>query len=289
MMMEDYHPNTNGIHLSGVTGIRNTYLQQDKRTGECRIETDGSNLAGVFGIPEVDHTRTICNDPMEVRLVLGVEAARATLIRELEAVLSFDSNYVNKRHAILLADIMTHGGELMSITRHGLNRRVKYGPLSKCSFEETAEVLHDAGRFHQKDNLKGVTEAIIMGTHAPVGTHTFSLFLDTNRLAESGVDNPKELLSKPVGEPKPEFVQPAFSFTAPPCLQTSFAPSSPSHSTAFVPSSPSHSTTFAPSSPTPYDNLKASCQPMDFSSIDEYGHYDAGVMGAFVPSSPSHM
>jgi DNA-directed RNA polymerase II subunit RPB1 len=220
--------------LGGIPGIKKTYLQKDKKTGEYRIETDGSNLAGVFGIPEVDATRTICNDPNEVKYVLGIESTNATGNYELDMTLSFDNNYVNKRHPMLLYDVMTQGGDLMSITRHGLNRRVAYGPLSKCSFEETPEVLHRSARFFQKDGLKGVTENIIMGRNAPVGTHTFSLHLDHKKLEKSNVKVEDTLVSMPV-KPTEEF------YLNPKKHTKVFTPSSPKRNTekcAFRPSSP---------------------------------------------------
>lgn len=68
--------------------------------------------------------------------VLGIEAVRKALERELYHVISFDGSYVNYRHLALLCDTMTCRGHLMAITRHGVNRQ-DTGPLMKCSFEET--------------------------------------------------------------------------------------------------------------------------------------------------------
>lgn len=68
--------------------------------------------------------------------VLGIEAVRKALERELYHVISFDGSYVNYRHLALLCDTMTCRGHLMAITRHGINRQ-DTGPLMKCSFEET--------------------------------------------------------------------------------------------------------------------------------------------------------
>lgn len=74
--------------------------------------------------------------------MLGIEAVRKALERELYHVISFDGSYVNYRHLALLCDTMTCRGHLMAITRHGVNRQ-DTGPLMKCSFEETvtAELL----------------------------------------------------------------------------------------------------------------------------------------------------
>lgn len=94
--------------------------------------------------------------------VLGVEAVRKTLIDELRLVLNFYGIYVNYRHLATLCDVMTHRGKLTSITRHGINR-LDSGPLRKCSFEETVEILLEAAVYNEVDNLKGITENIILG------------------------------------------------------------------------------------------------------------------------------
>ena len=72
----------------------------------------------------------------------------------------------------------------MAITRHGINR-VETGPLMRCSFEETADILLEAATFAETDNLKGVTENIMLGQLAPLGTGQFDLFLDENMLKVS--------------------------------------------------------------------------------------------------------
>lgn len=57
---------------------------------------------------------------------------------------------------------MTQKGALTSITRHGINR-LDSGPLRKCSFEETCEILLEASVHGEVDRLLGVTENVIMG------------------------------------------------------------------------------------------------------------------------------
>ena len=68
--------------------------------------------------------------------MLGIEAVRKAVEKELHHVISFDGSYVNYRHLALLCDIMTCRGHLMAITRHGVNRQ-EIGALMRCSFEET--------------------------------------------------------------------------------------------------------------------------------------------------------
>ena len=90
----------------------------------------------MLSFPGVDHTRTTSNHVIEIITVLGIEACRAALLKELRNVIEFDGSYVNYRHLASLVDVMTCKGFLMAITRHGINRNGN-GPLAQCSFEET--------------------------------------------------------------------------------------------------------------------------------------------------------
>jgi DNA-directed RNA polymerase II subunit RPB1 len=59
------------------------------------------------------------NCPKEVLSVLGIEAARMCLMHEITRVLDDGDIYVNHRHLSTLCDVMTRGGVLTSMTRHG--------------------------------------------------------------------------------------------------------------------------------------------------------------------------
>ena len=81
----------------------------------------------------------------------------------------------------LLADVMTHRGHLMAITRHGINQQ-ETGPFQRASFEQTSDVLVDACQFGESNDLRGVTERIMLGMVAEVGTGSFDLVLDLQAL-----------------------------------------------------------------------------------------------------------
>ena len=68
--------------------------------------------------------RTFSNDICEIFSVLGIEAVRKSVEKEIFTVLNFYGLYVNYRHLALLCDVMTAKGHLMAITRHGINRYV---------------------------------------------------------------------------------------------------------------------------------------------------------------------
>ena len=98
----------------------------------------------VMCMPGIDYTRTTSNHIIETIDVLGIEAARNALLKELRGVIEFDGSYVNYRHLAILCDSMTRGGHFMAITRHGINR-TENGPLQQCSFEETVDILYRSG------------------------------------------------------------------------------------------------------------------------------------------------
>mmetsp|Transcript_30246 Transcript_30246/g.32965 ORF Transcript_30246/g.32965 Transcript_30246/m.32965 type:complete len:1790 (+) Transcript_30246:247-5616(+) len=185
------------LHLFGVPGIKKVYLsekkvkvwtEQDGMQKEARrefvLETDGTNLGEVMTYPQIDHTSTISNDVVEMFQVLGVEAARASLFNELRNVLSFDGAYVNYRHIACLADCMTFGGYLMAVSRHGINKG-ETGPMLRASFEETVEVFMNSAAFSHYDILNGVTENVMLGQLAKVGSGLVDLLINHEMLAKA--------------------------------------------------------------------------------------------------------
>jgi DNA-directed RNA polymerase II subunit RPB1 len=192
----------NSITLRGVKGITQAYLAgkprvhisdegriiNDKAIKEWTIETDGSNLKTIMCIDNVDFTRTYSNNCVEVFQVLGIEAARNSILKELRNVIEFDGSYVNFRHLALLCDLMTQRGTLMSITRHGINR-VDTGALMRCSFEETVEILMEAAAVGEKDDCHGIAENVMFGQMAPMGTGAFDIALDIDMLKDVIIDS----------------------------------------------------------------------------------------------------
>lgn len=148
---------------------------------EWMLDTEGVNLLAVMCHEDVDARRTTSNHLIEVIEVLGIEAVRRSLLDELRVVISFDGSYVNYRHLAILCDTMTYRGHLMAITRHGINRN-DTGPMMRCSFEETVDILLDAAVYAETDHLRGVTENIMLGQLAPIGTGGCALYLNDEML-----------------------------------------------------------------------------------------------------------
>jgi DNA-directed RNA polymerase beta' subunit len=178
------------IKIKGCEGINRVYTREAKvnrwnpekghyKESQWVLETEGTNLVDTLEISSIDHTQTISNNVIEIYEEFGIEAARQALINELRNVLSFDGSYVNYRHLAVLVDTMTCRGSLTAMTRHGINR-VDAGTLTKCSFEETVEVLTDAAAFGEIDTLKGISDNIMLGQTIPAGTGVMDIIYDTD-------------------------------------------------------------------------------------------------------------
>lgn len=291
---------------------------------EWMLDTEGVNLLAVMCHEGVDATRTTSNHLIEVIEVLGIEAVRRSLLDELRVVISFDGSYVNYRHLAILCDTMTYRGHLMAITRHGINRN-DTGPLMRCSFEETVDILLDAAVYAESDYLRGVTENIMLGQLAPIGTGGCSLYLNDEMLKHAielqlpsymesldfgmtpgrspisrtpyheGMMSPNYLLSpnlrlSPISDAQfsPYVGGVAFS----PSSSPGYSPSSPGYSPSspgYSPTSPGYSPTsptYSPSSPG-YSPTSPSYSPTSPSYSPSSPSYSP-TSPSYSPTSPSY-
>jgi DNA-directed RNA polymerase II subunit RPB1 len=75
----------------------------------------------------------------------------------------------------------------MPMSRHGINRQ-HTGPLLRCSFEESFDVLLGAGLYGQFDAMNAVSDNIMLGQLAAVGTSCFDLLLDEEKVEALAVE-----------------------------------------------------------------------------------------------------
>ncbi|MCX6778494.1 MAG: DNA-directed RNA polymerase subunit A'' [Candidatus Micrarchaeota archaeon] len=153
--------------IKGIKKIRKAVVIPGKEG--YFIRTGGSNLSDVLGRDDVDSYNCYTNDIKEIERVLGIEAARNAIVREIKEVMESQNLKVDVRHIMLLADAMTMDGEIKSVGRHGLSGQ-KAGTLARAAFEETIKHLINAAVSSETDGLIGVTENIIVGQTVPVGT-----------------------------------------------------------------------------------------------------------------------
>ncbi|MDY6761918.1 MAG: DNA-directed RNA polymerase subunit A'' [Candidatus Nanohaloarchaea archaeon] len=161
-----------GIRLKGMKGIDHVVILEED--GEWRIQTAGVNLRKVMKLDGVDTTRTTTNDFFETKKVLGIEAARKMILRELQNTLDEQGMNVDVRWLLMIADTMTKRGEIQGTTRYGLVG-AKHSVLARSAFEETKSHLTGAALKGETDPLESVVENIIVGQQIPVGTGSVDL------------------------------------------------------------------------------------------------------------------
>jgi DNA-directed RNA polymerase subunit A" len=158
----------------GVKGIEKTLVVQEDN--EYLVKTSGSNLKAVMKLEDVDPERVFTNDIIEISKLLGIEAGRMMIVRELKKVLDDNGIAVDIRHIMLLADLMCFSGDIKGIVRTGITKE-KASPFARAAFEETTKHLLDAAFKGEIETLTGVVENIIVGQPVKVGTGIIELLM----------------------------------------------------------------------------------------------------------------
>lgn len=174
--------NLPAVVVKGITTVQRAVVnkeQQKDRKNDVKGETyellvEGTGLLAVMGIEGVDGRNTKSNHIMEVQQTLGIEAARVSIIDEINYTMSSHGMTIDLRHMMLLADLMTYKGEVLGITRHGV-QKMKDSVLMLASFEKTTDHLFNASVNGRDDKIEGVSECIIMGIPMQIGTGMFKL------------------------------------------------------------------------------------------------------------------
>ena len=182
------------VVLRGIKGIDKVILRKIKDTvfeknGIYKkediwvLDTVGTNMLDVLALDYIDNTRVVSNDIVEVFNVLGIEAARQTILNELVEVISYDGTYINYHNYCVLCDRMTATSKLISISRHGINND-NIGPIAKASFEETPEMFLRAAKHAELDNMRGVSANVMCGQEGFFGTSLFQVVLNIEEMME---------------------------------------------------------------------------------------------------------
>lgn len=188
------------IVVCGISGVKRAVITKKKPQPRaasvdekpvCEIIAEGAELRKIMNLPGVDGCRTTCNHVAVVEQVLGIEAARATIVTEIQSIMKAYSLSIDIRHVYLLADVMTHRGVVLGITRYGI-QKMNSGVLTMASFERTTEHLYNAALLQRRDAKLSVSENIIVGNAVPLGTNSFSL-LQARSVNKGGLQHKRRL------------------------------------------------------------------------------------------------
>lgn len=149
-------------------------LRPPNHKGGRVLVTEGVNFGAMWDEELfVDVDGITSNDVAAVLHTYGVEAARATIVREVMNVFQTYAISVNHRHLELIADMMTREGTFLPFSRQGLDSGSS--PLLKMSFESTCQFLTRAVLDGGYDSLESPSARIVVGRPFAGGTGAFDV------------------------------------------------------------------------------------------------------------------
>ncbi|KAL7286577.1 hypothetical protein TKK_0019204 [Trichogramma kaykai] len=168
--------NLPNIAVKGIASVTRAVIHHDDSTGKTKYKlfVEGYNMREVMATRGVKGASCTSNNTIEVWQTLGIEAARTTIMKEIKCVMENHGMSIDRRHLTLVADLMTRDGTVLGVNRQGLSKQ-KVSVLNLASFENTTDHLYDGAYYGQRDAITGVSESIIMGIPAPIGTGCFQL------------------------------------------------------------------------------------------------------------------
>ena len=139
------------------------------------LQATGVDFGTFWQFQDVLDVRYVYSNSIHAVLTTyGVEAARATIIREIQNVFGSYGISVNMRHLTLIADYMTHSGGYRPMNRQG-GIAESVSPFCKMSFETASKFIVEAACHGQTDELESPSARIILGLPVKLGTGCFDV------------------------------------------------------------------------------------------------------------------
>ena len=145
------------------------------------IITEGVNLLELRYFNYIDMQATSTNNVVDIYMVMGIEAARASLKKEYRTVIAGAGTDADYRHLCLLADLSTNSGDLVPIDRHGMTK-LDAEFLAKATNETTVEQLLNSAFYGDVDYMNNVSSRIMAGMAFNGGTNSAKIFMDFDKI-----------------------------------------------------------------------------------------------------------
>lgn len=161
-------------------GIGGVFIVGEEHEGTLAVQCDGASFNAAFANEDlVDVNKIKANDVWQVRLTLGVEASRRTLVDEISGVFGAYGIGVDARHLSLISDFMCQQGGYRPFSRVGINDSTS--PFLKMTYETATAFLTEAAVRGDVDSLQNPSAAIVLGKLVNVGTGSIGLQYDATR------------------------------------------------------------------------------------------------------------
>merc|ERR1712217_69848 len=129
---------------------------EKKKPTEHSLLVEGYGLLDVMATPGIDALRTSTNHIIETEKVLGIEAARTCIMKEISTIMREYGIAIDSRHIQMLGDCMTHRGMVLGINIYGI-ARMRASVLALASFERTNDHIFQAAAHQRSDPVAGVS------------------------------------------------------------------------------------------------------------------------------------
>lgn len=163
---------------------REVVVREIKNIGRCLrpqadggkrvLTTEGVNFKAMWEQDDfIDVNGIRSNDISAVLRTYGVEAARNTIVNEINNVFSTYAITVSSRHLDLIADMMTREGSYLAFNRQGIDSSTS--AFKKMSYETTCQFLTKAVLDGDREDLESPSARIVLGKLSNVGTGSFDV------------------------------------------------------------------------------------------------------------------
>ncbi|XP_061372755.1 DNA-directed RNA polymerase I subunit 1 [Gastrolobium bilobum] len=159
-----------GVIYYGEDGRKRDDIPSSVKETIPALQTSGVHFETFWDLKgDLDVRYVYSNNVHAMLKAYGVEAARETIIREIQNVFKSYGISVNIRHLTLIADYMTHSGGYRPMNRMG-SIADSTSPFIKMCFETASKFIVEAAYHGQVDNLETPSSRVCLGLPVKMGT-----------------------------------------------------------------------------------------------------------------------
>ena len=164
----------NKVVVREIPRVGRCLRSPESSPGKMLLTTEGVNFQAMWDQTDfLDVNGIKSNDIYAVLKTYGVEAARNTIVSEINNVFDKYAISVSSRHLDLIGDIMTREGTYLAFNRQGIDTSTS--PFMKMSFETTCQFLTKAVLNGDTEQLESPSSQIVIGNLPEIGTGTFDV------------------------------------------------------------------------------------------------------------------
>ena len=129
---------------------------------------------------EISTLMSSCQGKIVLLRLRNNKTIQGALIDELNHTLGDQGLEVDDRYIMLVSDLMCSRGYMQQIGRHGI-AGTKDSVLARAAFEITVPTIAHAALGGEIEQLRGITENVIVGSQIPIGSGTVDLYMQVSK------------------------------------------------------------------------------------------------------------